>query len=112
MDRNIMNILKSGRLMGSENELAESLDATSFILLHGDREQQIEAANDIRSLLSIRGHPVRDSRPVHFEVTARIAEGTYVYDVRGYNSIDALLEVLGVLNDIPVAVSVARGSKK
>lgn len=112
MDRDIINILQSGQLMGSENELAESLDATSFILLHGDREQQIEAANAIRSLLRIKGYPIRDSRPISFEVTARVAEGTYVYNVEGYNSIDALLEALRQPNNAPVAVSVTRGSEK
>src|SRR5690606_37142765 len=55
--------------------LAHALDAMSFVALHGNRPQQIEAAQVARGLLRARRYPIRASGMRAFDVTVRTANG-------------------------------------
>lgn len=89
---------------------SRALDATSFTLLHGDRQQQIAAANEARDLLAFKGYPVRDSQLLSFTVTARVANvaGIYTWDYIGHSAADAMLDALQKFDGQFVSISVRR----
>ena len=99
------------RWKSDAGDFAQALDATSFTLLHGDRHQQIEAASEARGLLAIKGYPVRESKPRHFTVTARVPgmSGTYVWDAIGQSSVDVMLEALEQYEGQFVSITVKSG---
>lgn len=88
--------------------LSQALDATSFVMLHGDRLQQIEAANDARGILKDRGYPVRPTQLMRFDVTVRTANGYQRWSALGRSSIDVLLDTLTHFDEQAVTVRVRR----
>ncbi|MCQ9615909.1 hypothetical protein L1889_03675 [Paenalcaligenes niemegkensis] len=96
------------RWKSDAGDFALALDAASFTLLHGDRKQQIEAANAARGLMAAKGYPVRKSEMLHFTVKARVAgmDGVHIWDAIGHNAIDVTLDALEKYEGQFVSISV------
>lgn len=87
---------------------AVALNTVSFVMLHGDRHQQIKAANDARGILKDRGYPVRPTQTMRFDVTVRTANGFQHWTALGRSSIDVLLDTLTHFDERAVTVRVRR----
>lgn len=88
--------------------LALALDETSFVMLHGGRHQQIQAANGARDILQSKGYPVRPAQLMRFDVTVRTANGFQRWPALGRSSIDVLLDTLTHFDEQAVTVCVRR----
>lgn len=86
-----------------DTTLATAIDAASFALLHGSRQQQIESGNAARALLHIKGYPVRNSQLNRFVIKAQFSgiPGIYVWSESGHRSIDALVKALEQVESRP-----------
>ena len=88
--------------------LSQALDATSFVMLHGDRPQQIAVANAARGLLQLKGYPVRPVQTMRFDVTVRTANGFQAWTAIGLSSFDVLCDTLNHFDEQTVTVRVRR----
>lgn len=106
---------KSDHGIVNAGELATALDAASFVLLHGNRHQQIIAANSARSLLDSKGYPVRRSKLINFVVKARVGTTgttcTHTWNAVGFNSMDVMLDALEQFEGQFVSISVSKRAK-
>lgn len=95
--------MNSRHLDPTINTLSTALDAASFALLHGNRQQQIESGNAARALLSTMGYAIRQSQTREFTIKARFSgiPGTYIWSGGGLNSIDALAKALEQVESRP-----------
>ena len=93
-------------------DYAQALDALAFTCLHGDRTQQVIAANSARDMLLAGGQPVRRPCRRWFDVSVRSADGLHSWTVHADSSIDALLDALARFEGQQIAVTIkARGPK-
>jgi len=106
-----MAIVKESRdrWRSDAGDLARALDAASFVLIHGDRPQQLTAGHTARELLHAKGYPVRESRPLVFRVTARTATGYQSWIALSPSSTDVLIDTLQYFHGAPVTITVRPG---
>ena len=93
-------------------DYALALDSLAYVCLHGDRQQQIDAAAAAREALKAGGHSVRRPRMRRFQVQVRAADGLHCWTATAHNSIDALLSALEKFEGQQVAVAVKAGGRK
>ena len=86
--------------------LSLALDKLSFITMHGDRMQQIEAANSARESLRMRGYPVQSAQAARFDVTVRTDSGYHSWTVIGRSSGDVMHDTLTHFGEQSVTIRV------
>lgn len=93
-------------MRSTTHDYAQALDALAFTCLHGDRTQQLIAANSARDMLLAGGYPVRRLRRRWFDVSVRNADGLHCWTAHADSSIDALLGALARFDGQQIAVTI------